>query len=398
MTGEDGEFEDIAILPLFFNIFFFKFFQFFFYILQEVADDREEDGEFEDIPILPLTPVQMSAIENSNFQALMKVIGLQSPQTEQEMFWRVPSRLSVDALRKRGQFLKQGIEGSLPEAPESVEVNDELPQSDNESHSNNVPESGTVSQSGNVRQSYAESPTGEFDTASDSSDDENIRARLNNTGAPTTKKPANRSNNSSGESRPVSPDKRFDSSSSDSDKENNSPSVPVRKRKTVKTPRSSAKRKSSDFDSLLSDSVVKTTKKRRIVMDDSDDEDLPQLNTETFPSQPDSLEAMDVQSSPARNLPNSEDHESNISIARERNSSITKTGNKSAVVDSDSEDESNASIGNKLTIDSDNDESNDSVAAGKKSTVLDSDSDDAPTVRKTSKRIIDSDDELSDEV
>nr|AUI80375.1 timeless 2 [Euphausia superba] len=80
-------------------------------LLKDTADDREEDGEFEPVPILALSESCTDAMEDSNFQNLLKLIGIHPPVTHQEMFWRIPSRLTVEGLRKRAQYLSQGLEG-----------------------------------------------------------------------------------------------------------------------------------------------------------------------------------------------------------------------------------------------------------------------------------------------
>ncbi|XP_066948216.1 protein timeless homolog [Macrobrachium rosenbergii] len=87
-------------------------------VMQDVADDREEDGDFEPVPILAITEACTDAMEDSKFQELLKLLGLQQPLSHQEMFWRVPSRLSVDALRKRVHYLKQGLSGTPIEVPQ----------------------------------------------------------------------------------------------------------------------------------------------------------------------------------------------------------------------------------------------------------------------------------------
>lgn len=80
-------------------------------LLKDTADDREEDGEFEPVPILALSDSCSEAMEDSIFQNLLKLIGVHPPVTHQEMFWRIPSRLTVEGLRKRAQYLSQGLEG-----------------------------------------------------------------------------------------------------------------------------------------------------------------------------------------------------------------------------------------------------------------------------------------------
>ncbi|XP_045117033.1 protein timeless homolog [Portunus trituberculatus] len=82
-------------------------------ILQDVADDREEDGDFEPVPVLAITQACTDAMEDEEFHKLLRLVGLQPPMKHQEMFWRVPSRLSVEGLRKRAQYLTQGASGEL---------------------------------------------------------------------------------------------------------------------------------------------------------------------------------------------------------------------------------------------------------------------------------------------
>lgn len=82
-------------------------------ILQDVADDREEDGDFEPVPVLAITESCTDAMEDERFQKLLKLLGLRPPQSCQEMFWRIPSLLSVAALRKRAQYLVQGMCGKI---------------------------------------------------------------------------------------------------------------------------------------------------------------------------------------------------------------------------------------------------------------------------------------------
>ncbi|XP_042223789.1 protein timeless homolog [Homarus americanus] len=82
-------------------------------ILQDVADDREEDGDFEPVPVLAITAACTDAMEDDAFHKLLKLVGIRPPQSHEEMFWRVPSRLSVAALRDRAQYLRQGMAGGI---------------------------------------------------------------------------------------------------------------------------------------------------------------------------------------------------------------------------------------------------------------------------------------------
>ncbi|XP_076063170.1 protein timeless homolog isoform X1 [Oratosquilla oratoria] len=110
-------------------------------ILKEIADDREEDGDFEPIPLLAVTEESTAAMEDEAFQQLLKMIGIHPPVGHQEMFWRVPSRLTVEGLRKRVLYLKSGLEGQNlqdgnPDEP--LEAPDVQKKSKKESSKNNT--------------------------------------------------------------------------------------------------------------------------------------------------------------------------------------------------------------------------------------------------------------------
>lgn len=90
-------------------------------VLIDVAEDREEDGDFEPVPILAMTETCTDAMEDEKFMELLKLIGIQPPLTNQEMFWRVPSKLTVEGLKKRAQYLRQGISGETLDS-ESADV------------------------------------------------------------------------------------------------------------------------------------------------------------------------------------------------------------------------------------------------------------------------------------
>ncbi len=51
--------------------------------LQEVADDREQDNDTEPIPVVPMTEETEDAMDNTEFQKLLKKLGVQRPVDEQ---------------------------------------------------------------------------------------------------------------------------------------------------------------------------------------------------------------------------------------------------------------------------------------------------------------------------
>ncbi|XP_043939608.1 protein timeless homolog [Protopterus annectens] len=68
--------------------------------LNRTADNREEDGISPPVPIVPLTEENEDAMENEEFQKLLKKVGIRPPANEQESFWRIPSKLSPEQLRR----------------------------------------------------------------------------------------------------------------------------------------------------------------------------------------------------------------------------------------------------------------------------------------------------------
>ncbi|XP_029450670.1 protein timeless homolog [Rhinatrema bivittatum] len=68
--------------------------------LTRMADDREEDGISQAVPLVPLTEESEDAMENKQFQKLLKKVGARPPANEQESFWRIPAKLSPEQLRR----------------------------------------------------------------------------------------------------------------------------------------------------------------------------------------------------------------------------------------------------------------------------------------------------------
>ncbi|MCL4138271.1 UNVERIFIED_CONTAM: hypothetical protein GTU68_039250 [Idotea baltica] len=91
-------------------------------LLQETADEREADGDFEPIPLVTITKACNDAMNDGDYLGFLKDIGIRPPQNHQEMFWRIPSNISIDGLRKRAQFLKQGLEGTEHETKKKAKT------------------------------------------------------------------------------------------------------------------------------------------------------------------------------------------------------------------------------------------------------------------------------------
>uniref|UniRef100_A0A452URW2 Timeless circadian regulator n=1 Tax=Ursus maritimus TaxID=29073 RepID=A0A452URW2_URSMA len=89
--------------------------------LMRVADDREEDGCSQPVPLVPLTEENEEAMENEQFQQLLRKLGVRPPASGQETFWRIPAKLSPTQLRRVAASLSQPEEklqpGPEPEVP-----------------------------------------------------------------------------------------------------------------------------------------------------------------------------------------------------------------------------------------------------------------------------------------
>lgn len=68
--------------------------------LIRAADDREEDGCSQPVPLVPLTEENEEAMENEQFQQLLRKLGIRPPASVQETFWRIPAKLSPTQLRR----------------------------------------------------------------------------------------------------------------------------------------------------------------------------------------------------------------------------------------------------------------------------------------------------------
>ncbi|KAF0883335.1 protein timeless homolog [Crocuta crocuta] len=100
--------------------------------LIRVAEDREEDGCSQPVPLVPLTEENEEAMENEQFQRLLRKLGVRPPSSGQETFWRIPAKLSPSQLRRiaaslsqpeEEQKLQPGLEPKVPgdQGPEEQE-------------------------------------------------------------------------------------------------------------------------------------------------------------------------------------------------------------------------------------------------------------------------------------
>ncbi|KAL1505674.1 hypothetical protein ABEB36_005180 [Hypothenemus hampei] len=92
--------------------------------LKESLGDAIEDyeiGNNEGIPLVPVMDYAETAMENVEFQRLLKAFGVCPPSNEQEIYWRIPSSLTLDLLANYVNLIEQALENTLT-------VEEELPE------------------------------------------------------------------------------------------------------------------------------------------------------------------------------------------------------------------------------------------------------------------------------
>ncbi|XP_057557109.1 protein timeless homolog [Hippopotamus amphibius kiboko] len=111
--------------------------------LLRAADDREEVGCSQAVPLVPLTEENEEAMENEQFQQLLRKLGVRPPASEQETFWRIPAKLNPTQLRRMAASLSQseeeeklqpGLEPKVPaeQGPEEEHRQEEAHQQEEE--------------------------------------------------------------------------------------------------------------------------------------------------------------------------------------------------------------------------------------------------------------------------
>uniref|UniRef100_A0A668AE35 Timeless circadian clock n=1 Tax=Myripristis murdjan TaxID=586833 RepID=A0A668AE35_9TELE len=63
------------------------------------TEDRDEDGFSQPVPLVPLMEENEEAMEKKSFQKLLRKLGIRAPANEQEIFWRIPAKMSPSQLR-----------------------------------------------------------------------------------------------------------------------------------------------------------------------------------------------------------------------------------------------------------------------------------------------------------
>ncbi|XP_013190355.1 protein timeless homolog isoform X2 [Amyelois transitella] len=114
--------------------------------LEEVALDQEADGfdpSAPDTPLVPISSGSIEAMENDLFRSVLKGVGIHPPDNEQETYWRIPSELHFETIRKRREIIVKAINKELLLDPTSANENADVsmqnaPQNDTSSDDDDI--------------------------------------------------------------------------------------------------------------------------------------------------------------------------------------------------------------------------------------------------------------------
>ncbi|XP_041837183.1 protein timeless homolog isoform X2 [Melanotaenia boesemani] len=73
--------------------------------LNKTAKDRKDDGVSQPVPLVPLAEANEEAMENKSFLRLLRKLGIRPPANEQEIFWRIPAKISPYQLQSAAAAL-----------------------------------------------------------------------------------------------------------------------------------------------------------------------------------------------------------------------------------------------------------------------------------------------------
>ncbi|XP_039749472.1 protein timeless homolog [Pararge aegeria] len=84
--------------------------------LEEVALDQEAEGfdpSAEGTPLVPISSESAEAMDSTLFVKVLKSIGVLPPSDEQETYWRIPSSLHHETIRKRREIIIKAVNKEL---------------------------------------------------------------------------------------------------------------------------------------------------------------------------------------------------------------------------------------------------------------------------------------------
>ncbi|XP_012279584.1 protein timeless homolog [Orussus abietinus] len=103
--------------------------------LEDALEDRDEES-IEGIPLVPITDEESTAIDSPIFQRLLRALGMNAPNFQEEMYWRIPAEMLTSTIRKHCDLIANALDGKF--------VTEETPSTPYDQNS-----TGNVSDGGN---------------------------------------------------------------------------------------------------------------------------------------------------------------------------------------------------------------------------------------------------------
>lgn len=79
--------------------------------LEESLDNRDEESD-EGIALVPLTGETSAAMDSPSFQRLIRAMGIEPPDQEQN-FWRIPANMLPASIKKRCNLIEAALRGEF---------------------------------------------------------------------------------------------------------------------------------------------------------------------------------------------------------------------------------------------------------------------------------------------
>uniref|UniRef100_A0A1Y1K941 Timeless N-terminal domain-containing protein n=1 Tax=Photinus pyralis TaxID=7054 RepID=A0A1Y1K941_PHOPY len=92
--------------------------------LSDILEDRKDSNEEveEDIPLVAIMDYSTTAIEDKDFQNLLRALQIREPADEQESHWRILGNLSSSVLEEYCQLLSDAMANNLPDVNAPTEI------------------------------------------------------------------------------------------------------------------------------------------------------------------------------------------------------------------------------------------------------------------------------------
>lgn len=101
--------------------------------MEEVALDQEAEGfdpSAEGVPLVPISREAIEAMASPLFTKLLRGVGVVPPADEQEAYWRIPSSLHFETIRRKREMILKAVDKELVAADKELVAADESSDDD----------------------------------------------------------------------------------------------------------------------------------------------------------------------------------------------------------------------------------------------------------------------------